>query len=112
MESVLLADEFERFIKTKWRSKKRFGIEGSESSTVILKEILREAATAGQTEIVVGGMHRGRLATLATVFGKSLPVLISEIKGRDITGGDELFTGEVPYHNGLIATVDTGMRCR
>ncbi|WP_420969485.1 2-oxoglutarate dehydrogenase E1 component [Bradyrhizobium sp. B120] len=108
MEAVLLVDEFERFIKTKWPTKKRFGSEGSESSTVILKEILREAASAGQREIVVGGMHRGRLATLATVFGKSLPVLLSEIKGRDITAGDELFTGDVPYHNGLIATVETG----
>lgn len=108
MEAILLADEFERFIKTKWPTKKRFGIEGAESSTVILKEILREAARAGQTEIVIGGMHRGRLATLATVFGKSLPVLISEIKGRDITAGDEVFTGDVPYHNGLAATVDTG----
>ncbi|NOJ50822.1 2-oxoglutarate dehydrogenase E1 component [Bradyrhizobium archetypum] len=111
MEAVLLADEFERFIKTKWPTKKRFGIEGSESSAVILKEILREAAKAGQTEAVVGGMHRGRLATLATVFGKSLPVLISEITGRDITAGDELFTGDVPYHNGLVATVDTGCGC-
>ncbi|KRR29912.1 2-oxoglutarate dehydrogenase E1 component [Bradyrhizobium retamae] len=111
MEAVLLADEFERFIKTKWPTKKRFGIEGSESSAVILKEILREAARAGQTEVVVGGMHRGRLAALATVFGKSLPVLISEIKGRDITAGDELFTGDVPYHNGLAATVDTGCGC-
>lgn len=108
MEAVLLADEFERFIKSKWPTKKRFGTEGSESSTIILKEILREAASGGQTEIVVGGMHRGRLATLATVFGKSLPVLISEIKGRDMTAGDELFTGDVPYHNGLVATVDTG----
>ncbi|MDH2406578.1 2-oxoglutarate dehydrogenase E1 component [Bradyrhizobium sp. SSUT18] len=108
MEAVLLADEFERFIKKKWPTKKRFGIEGSESSAVILKEILREAARAGQTEIVVGGMHRGRLATLATVFGKSLPVLISEIKGRDITAGDEFFTGDVPYHNGLATMVDTG----
>lgn len=108
LEAVLLADEFEKFIKTKWPTKKRFGIEGSESSTIILREILREAASAGQTEVVVGGMHRGRLAMLATVFGKSLPGLISEIKGRDITAGDERFTGDVPYHNGLAATVDSG----
>jgi 2-oxoglutarate dehydrogenase E1 component len=32
LESVLLADEFERFIRTKWPSKKRSGVEGSESS--------------------------------------------------------------------------------
>jgi 2-oxoglutarate dehydrogenase E1 component len=106
LESVLLADEFERFIKTKWPTKKRFGVEGSESSTVILKEIFREAAKAGQKEVVIGGMHRGRLATLATVLGKTLPVLVSEIKGRDITEGDARFTGDVPYHNGLLAKVE------
>jgi len=108
LESVLLADEFERFIKTKWPTKKRFGVEGSESSTVILREVFCQAARARQTEVVIGGMHRGRLATLATVLGKSLPILISEIKGVDITGGDAFFTGDVPYHNGLVSKVDTG----
>lgn len=107
LEAILLADEFERFIKTKWPTKKRFGIEGSEASAVILREVFRAAAKAGQAEVVIGGMHRGRLASLATVFGKSLPVLISEIKGKDITDGDALFTGDVPYHNGLAAQVET-----
>ncbi len=108
LEAVLLADEFERFIKTKWPTKKRFGVEGSESSTVILREIFRQAARAGQAEVVIGGMHRGRLATLATVLRKSLPILIAEIKGRDITDGDAFFTGDVAYHNGLATEVETG----
>jgi 2-oxoglutarate dehydrogenase E1 component len=107
LESILLADEFERFIKTKWPAKKRFGIEGSESSTVIVKELFRAAVRARQVEVVIGGMHRGRLATLATVFGKSLPALIAEIKGRDITGGDAFFTGDAPYHNGLATRIET-----
>ena len=107
LEAVLLADEFERFIRTKWSSKKRFGVEGSESSIVILNELFRSAARSRQEEVVIGGMHRGRLATLATVLGKSLPALISEIKGRDITGGDAFFTGDVPYHNGLAVCVET-----
>jgi 2-oxoglutarate dehydrogenase E1 component len=107
LESIFLADEFERFIRTKWPSKKRFGVEGSESSIVILNEIFRSAARSSQEEIVIGGMHRGRLATLATALGKSLSALISEIKGRDITGGDAFFTGDVPYHNGLTARVET-----
>ena len=107
LESILLADEFERFIKTKWPTKKRFGIEGAESSVVIVKEIFRSAARARQAEIVIGGMHRGRLATLATVLGKSLPALVAEIKGRDTTGGDAHFTADVPYHNGLAVCVET-----
>ena len=108
LEAILLADAFETFIKTKWPTKKRFGIEGAESVTVILRELLRAAAAQGCDEAVVGGMHRGRLAALATVFGKSLPALVAEIKGKDITRGDAAFTGDVPYHNGLIATVDSG----
>ncbi|CAO3436386.1 2-oxoglutarate dehydrogenase E1 component [Azospirillum doebereinerae] len=108
LEAILLADAFETFIKTKWPTKKRFGIEGAESATVILREVLRAAASQGCGEAVVGGMHRGRLAALATVFGKSLPALVAEIKGKDTTGGDAAFTGDVPYHNGLIAVVDSG----
>lgn len=108
LEAVMLADEFETFVKTKWPTKKRFGIEGAESAAVIAREALRSAAQAGIGEVVIGGMHRGRLATLATVLGKSLPALIAEIKGRDITDGDASFTGDVPYHNGLATTVDTG----
>ncbi len=107
LESVLLADEFERFIKTKWPAKKRFGIEGSECSAVIAREIFSEAAAKDYEEVVIGGMHRGRLATLATVFGKSLPTLIAEIKGTDVTQGSAFFTGDVPYHNGLAAAVST-----
>ncbi|WBO21984.1 2-oxoglutarate dehydrogenase E1 component [Sphingomonas abietis] len=107
LEAVLLADEFERFIKTKWPTKKRFGSEGSEASMVILREALAQAAGAGLKEVVIGGMHRGRLATLATVLGKSLPTLIAEIKGVDVGGGSADFTGDVPYHNGLASTIDT-----
>lgn len=107
LEAVMLADEFEHFIRTKWPTKKRFGIEGAESSAVIASEIFRCAAKSGVKEVVIGGMHRGRLAILATVLGKSLPALIAEIKGRDMTDGDGTFTGDVPYHNGLATEIDT-----
>lgn len=101
LKAVLLADAFERKIKAKWPTKKRFGSEGSEGSLVLLEEALHAAALEGCREIVVGGMHRGRLASMATVFNKSLSALISEIKGHDTTTGDTDFTGDVPYHNGL-----------
>lgn len=108
LEAVLLADEFESAVKIRFPTKKRFGSEGSESSAVILRQILRMAAAGDFREVVIGGMHRGRLATLATVAGKSLPALVAEMKGLDTTGGGQHFTGDVPYHNGLAATVDTG----
>jgi len=108
LEAVMLCDVFESFIKKKWPAKKRFGSEGSETSAVILHEIFRTAALNGVQEVVIGGMHRGRLAMLATVLGKSLETLIAEIKGIDATAGDTFFTGDVPYHNGLASSVDTG----
>jgi 2-oxoglutarate dehydrogenase E1 component len=107
LESILLADEFERFVRTKWPNKKRFGSEGSETSNAILREIFHQAAKSGLKEVVIGGMHRGRLATLATVLGKSLPVLVGEIKGKDVTEGDARVTGDVPYHNGLASKIET-----
>ena len=108
LEAVLLADEFEAFVKMKWPTKKRFGLEGAESLAVIMREAFYAAAGAGVGEVVIGGMHRGRLATLATVLGKSLPALLAEIKGREQSDGDPHFTGDVPYHNGLSARVETG----
>ncbi len=94
LEAILVADEFERFLKTKFVGKKRFGVEGAESAIAFLRELLFTAAESGITDVVMGGMHRGRLATLATVFGKPVAQIIAEIKGRDTTQGD------VPYHLG------------
>src|SRR5437879_2713873 len=43
LESIALADTFETFVKTKFPSKKRFGVEGAESAIVFLRELLRNA---------------------------------------------------------------------
>lgn len=111
--AVALADAFDAFVKAKMPTKKRFGSEGSEASVVILGELLRLAAASGKSEIVIGGIHRGRLATLATVLGKPLAVLLAEIKGRDLTDGGPHFTGDIPYHLGHAADLDIdGVRMR
>jgi 2-oxoglutarate dehydrogenase E1 component len=100
LESIALADTFETFVKTKFPAKKRFGVEGAESTIVFLRELLRNACITGFAETTIGGMHRGRLATLATVLGKPVGVLLAEIKGRDLTDGGPSYTGDVPYHLG------------
>src|SRR5690606_28438817 len=97
LESVTLADEFESFIRVKFPTRKRFGLEGAESAIVFLRDVVREAAQNGTRSIVMGGMHRGRLATLATALGKSVATLVAEIMGRDLSDGSS-FTGDVPYH--------------
>ncbi|MGY4298670.1 2-oxoglutarate dehydrogenase E1 component [Bradyrhizobium sp. i1.4.4] len=110
LESIALADTFEDFIRIKFPSKKRFGVEGAESSIVFLRELLRNACLAGFGETTIGGMHRGRLATLATVLDKPVGVLLAEIKGRDLTNGGADFTGDVPYHLGYAGELIRGDR--
>jgi len=107
-ESIASADCFENFLHLKFPTKKRFGIEGAESTIVFLREVLRGACLADTAETVIGGMHRGRLCTLATVLGKPVGVLLAEIKGRDLTAGGPDYTGDVPYHLGYAGEIVHG----
>ncbi|MEI4473367.1 2-oxoglutarate dehydrogenase E1 component [Frigidibacter sp. MR17.24] len=100
------ADTFEQFVRLKFPTKKRFGSEGAEGMMLLMQELLRQGARAGLDEVVMGGMHRGRLALLATVLGKDPARLLAEIKGRDLTRGGPDFTGDVPYHLGHVAEVE------
>jgi 2-oxoglutarate dehydrogenase E1 component len=101
--AVAVADDFECFLARKFPGKKRFGLEGAESLIVWLREMMLTAANSGVTDIVMGGMHRGRLATLATVLGKPLAKILAEMKGH---GAD----GDVPYHQGFSGEITIGDR--
>jgi 2-oxoglutarate dehydrogenase E1 component len=107
LESIVLADEFETAIRMKFPTKKRFGSEGSESSIVFVRELLRFLPETNTKRAVMGGMHRGRLALLAAALKKNPATLIAEIIGRDLTG-DTSFTGDVPYHLGYATDVTVG----
>ena len=41
------------------------------------------AAEKGISEVVMGMSHRGRLNTLANIFGKSTNEIFSEFEGKD-----------------------------
>ncbi len=105
LESVVLADEFESFMRVKFPTKKRFGSEGAEGALVFVRQILQSCPAVGIGHMVVGGMHRGRLALLAVALGKSPATLAAELMGRDLSEGAE-FTGDVPYHLGYRARLD------
>ncbi|WP_420403558.1 2-oxoglutarate dehydrogenase E1 component [Nisaea sp.] len=107
LESIALVDEFEGFMHRKFTAKKRFGSEGAESSIVLLRELLRTAPEHAVREVVMGGMHRGRLATLAVGFGKNPATLAAELMGRDLSDG-AAFTGDVPYHLGYTGQTEIG----
>lgn len=107
LESIALADEFESFMRVKFPTKKRFGIEGAETAIVFVRELLRVAPGAGIGDIIMGGMHRGRLATLSAALGKSPATLAAELMGRDLSEG-AAYTGDVPYHLGYTSELTAG----
>lgn len=105
LESIILVDEFESFMRIKFPTKKRFGSEGAESAIALLREVLRSAAKQGIENVVMGGMHRGRLATLAAALRKNPATLAAELMGRDLSEG-AIYTGDVPYHLGYTSALE------
>ena len=103
LERLNAAEAFERFLHTRYVGQKRFGLEGAESTIVLLDTILDEAIAAGCTEVVMGMSHRGRLNVLANIVGKSYREIFEEFEGNldpDSVQG----SGDVKYHKGADGT--------
>ncbi|PZW41757.1 2-oxoglutarate dehydrogenase E1 component [Mesonia algae] len=92
------AVSFESFLHTKYVGQKRFSLEGGESLIPGLDALIEAAAEKGVKEFVMGMAHRGRLSTLANIFGKSPKDIFSEFDGKDYE--QEVFDGDVKYHLG------------
>lgn len=96
---LLKTDLFENFLRKKLPGTKLFGAEGAEALFPLLDAILRETARANISEVVIGGMHRGRLSQLANVFEKPAEAIFAELMDkREIGDGD--YVGDVAYHVG------------
>ncbi|MBZ9726300.1 2-oxoglutarate dehydrogenase E1 component [Mesorhizobium sp. CO1-1-11] len=100
LEALTKAFEFERFLHSKFPTKKRFGLEGGESFLVLVDEIIKAASRAEVAQIVIGGMHRGRLNMLVNVMDKPPAEILAEVKGRDLYSDGAGLLGDVPYHLG------------
>jgi 2-oxoglutarate dehydrogenase E1 component len=97
------AEVFERFLHSRYVGQKRFGLEGAESTIVLLDTILDEAVREDLHEAVMGMSHRGRLNVLANIVGKSYGEIFEEFEGNldpDSVQG----SGDVKYHKGAIGT--------
>lgn len=95
------AVSFENFLHTKYVGQKRFSLEGGESLIPALDAVIESAAEKGVEQFVMGMAHRGRLNTLANIFGKPTQDIFSEFDGKDYD--KEYFDGDVKYHLGLTA---------
>ncbi|RRO24390.1 2-oxoglutarate dehydrogenase E1 component [Flavobacteriaceae bacterium 14752] len=89
---------FESFLHKNFIGQKRFSLEGNESLIPALDTLIEKAADQGVKEFVMGMAHRGRLNTLANIFGKDTKAIFNEFEGKDYE--QEVFDGDVKYHLG------------
>jgi 2-oxoglutarate decarboxylase len=101
LDRLNAAEAFERFLHTRYVGQKRFGLEGAESTIVLLDTLLSEAARSGLDGAVIGMAHRGRLNVLANIVGKSYGEIFREFEG-DLDPETVQGSGDVKYHKGAV----------
>jgi len=103
---VMKAEEFERFLHTRYAGQKRFSLEGGESLIPMLDALIQFSGNKGVKEIILGMAHRGRLNVLANILDKSPTDIFAEFEGAHFEDA-ELGAGDVKYHMGFSSDVRT-----
>ncbi|MFQ5581647.1 MAG: 2-oxoglutarate dehydrogenase E1 component [Mariprofundaceae bacterium] len=103
---VMHAEEFERFLHTRYTGQKRFSLEGSESLIPMLDAMIQCTGSRGTKEIILGMAHRGRLNVLANIMGKSLSDIFAEFEGTHFEDAEH-GAGDVKYHLGFSSDIRT-----
>src|SRR5437660_9602063 len=96
---LISAEQFERFLNTKYLGQKRFSIEGCETIIPLLDQLIECAGDLGIEKITMGMAHRGRLNVLANVIGHFCERIFTSFEGsiHPAFPADE---GDVKYHQG------------
>ncbi len=104
---LISAEQFERFLHTKYLGQKRFSLEGSETIIPLLDQLISGAAARGVEDITLGMAHRGRLNVLANVIGKFCERIFASFEGsvHPSFPADE---GDVKYHQGAVGEREIG----
>ncbi|HVF43715.1 MAG TPA: multifunctional oxoglutarate decarboxylase/oxoglutarate dehydrogenase thiamine pyrophosphate-binding subunit/dihydrolipoyllysine-residue succinyltransferase subunit, partial [Pyrinomonadaceae bacterium] len=100
------AEQFERFLHTKYLGQKRFSLEGCETVISLLDQLVERSADKGVEEITLGMAHRGRLNVLANVVGNFSERIFTAFEGsvHPDFPADE---GDVKYHQGAAGERET-----
>jgi 2-oxoglutarate dehydrogenase E1 component len=103
---LISAEQFERFLHTKYLGQKRFSLEGCETIIPLLDQLIERGAARGVEEIIFGMAHRGRLNVLANVIGKFCERIFASFEGSAHPSfpADE---GDVKYHQGAVGERET-----
>jgi 2-oxoglutarate dehydrogenase E1 component len=93
------AEQFERFLHTKYLGQKRFSLEGCETIIPLLDQLVERGGDKGVEELTLGMAHRGRLNVLANVVGQFSERIFTAFEGsvHPDFPADE---GDVKYHQG------------
>jgi 2-oxoglutarate dehydrogenase E1 component len=101
------AELFEKFLHTKYVGQKRFSLEGGETLIPILDAVVQKGPALGVKEFVIGMAHRGRLNVLANTLNKPFEELFSEFEDNYLPQTTHDGDGDVKYHLGFSADVET-----
>ncbi len=103
---LISAEQFERFLNTKYLGQKRFSIEGCETIIALLDQLIERAGSLGVESITMGMAHRGRLNVLANVIGHFCERIFTSFEGsvHPSFPADE---GDVKYHQGAAGERET-----
>ena len=98
---LISAEQFERFLHTKYLGQKRFSLEGCETIIPLLDRLIEDGAARGVEDITLGMAHRGRLNVLANVIGHFCERIFASFEGSAHPSfpADE---GDVKYHQGAV----------
>ena len=103
-DRLFRAENWEKFLATRFPGKKRFSLEGGESLIPALSSVVENADQFGIQQIVLGMAHRGRLNVLANIMQKD-PALIFAEFNENVPDNDR--AGDVKYHMGYSSDVKT-----
>jgi len=92
------AEVWETFVDKAYTKKKRFSLEGGESTIPLLELLIDGAAKGGVEEVVIGMAHRGRLNVLLNVM--ELPPRDMLAAFEDMSPERQIGRGDVKYHLG------------
>ncbi|MCG3161233.1 MAG: Multifunctional 2-oxoglutarate metabolism enzyme [Acidobacteria bacterium] len=107
LQKLIAAEQFEKFLHTKYLGQKRFSVEGGESIIPILDQLILGAAERGVDEVVVGMAHRGRLTVLANIIGNFSERIFTAFEGS-VHPNFPADEGDVKYHQGAMGAREVG----
>ncbi len=104
-DKVNSAVTLEKFLHTKFSTKKRFSLEGGEATIAALDAIINKGAEDRVEEVLIGMAHRGRVNTLVNVMGKPIEMLFSEFNEKFQKSKSFDGDGDVKYHMGYSSDI-------